>query len=128
MDSLIRGQKQKDILMPNKYTQTLDEKLMNTYKGCLIGGNTSIEGGAKMRRSTISNGCTIGKNVEISNSVIMGKVVIEDNCKIIDSIIGSRSIIKADSSLTNCHLGKDCFIENGSKRECDTILPMAHQI
>ena len=29
LDGLIRGSKQKQILMPNKYTQPIDEKLMN---------------------------------------------------------------------------------------------------
>lgn len=53
MDSLIRGQKQKDVLLPNMYTQPLDEKLMMDYKGCLIGKGTEMETAIKVTRTVI---------------------------------------------------------------------------
>lgn len=37
LDSLIRGAKQKEVLLPNIYTQPLDEKIMLDFKGSLIG-------------------------------------------------------------------------------------------
>jgi len=78
LDSLIRGTKQKDILIPNKYTQQIDEQLMSDFKGSLIGKGCEIEAGIRLTRNVVENGCKIGKGVDISNSIIMSGSVIED--------------------------------------------------
>lgn len=39
LEGIIRGPKQKEVLMPTKYTQPLDEHYMSTFKGCVIGSN-----------------------------------------------------------------------------------------
>lgn len=64
--------------MPNAYTQQIDEKAIQQYKGCLIGSGCQIDNGNKLMRNIIENGCKIGKNVEINNSIIMAGSVIED--------------------------------------------------
>ena len=37
LDSLIRGPKQKEPLMPTALTPPMDDKCMGEYRGCLIG-------------------------------------------------------------------------------------------
>jgi hypothetical protein len=53
LDSLIRGPKQKEVLMPNNYTQAIDEKATNDYKGNLIGSGCQIESGTKLKRNVL---------------------------------------------------------------------------
>lgn len=78
MDSLIRGPKQKEVLLPTAYSPQPDEKAMQDFKGSLIGKGCLIESSNKINRSVIDSGCKIAKNVDISNSIIMSGSVIEE--------------------------------------------------
>lgn len=42
LDSLIRGPKQKEVTLPNTYTQPIDEKLSAESRGSLIGYGCEI--------------------------------------------------------------------------------------
>lgn len=69
-DSLIRGPKQREVLMPTAYSDKLDER--KEYKGALNVAESAIIGsGARLRRSCIGADCKIGNNVEIINSIIL---------------------------------------------------------
>lgn len=74
-DSLIRGAKQKDILLPNEYSFNCDS---NENKGSLVMRSTVIGTDSKIVRSVVENNCKIGKKVEILRSVIMADVEIRD--------------------------------------------------
>jgi NDP-sugar pyrophosphorylase family protein len=78
LDSVIRGNKQKEILLPTKYTLPVDETQNFTKQGSIIGQKAVIGEGTKIRRSIIEEGCKIGKDVDIINSVIMSGVHIKD--------------------------------------------------
>jgi hypothetical protein len=61
-DSLIRGPKQREVLMPTAYSERLDERkehrgIVNVAESALVGA------GCRLRRSCIGAGCKIGKNV-----------------------------------------------------------------
>ena len=69
-DSIIRGPKQKDILIPTAFSEKLDER--KEYKNnCNIVENVIIGASAKLRRICVGSGCKIGKNVELLNSIIL---------------------------------------------------------
>ncbi len=59
-DSLVRGAKQKDLLMPSEYSFTSES---SEYKGCLLMKNTTVGADSKIVRSVIENNCKIGKKV-----------------------------------------------------------------
>lgn len=59
-ESIIRGAKERKPLLPNRFTSEIDEILMRDHRTALIGADTKIEKGTKIRRSCIGNGCVIG--------------------------------------------------------------------
>lgn len=76
-DGLIRGQKQKDILLPTAFNDPLDDR--KDLKGVAsIAENALIGPSCKIRRACIGSHCKIGKNVEILNSIILDNVEIKD--------------------------------------------------
>lgn len=59
-ESIIRGPKERKALLPNKFTSEIDEALMKEHRTALVGADTKIEKGTKIRRSCIGNNCVIG--------------------------------------------------------------------
>jgi NDP-sugar pyrophosphorylase family protein len=86
-DSIIRGPKQKEVLMPSAYSDRLDER--KEFKGnASVIESATVGSNVRIRRSCVSFGCKIGKNVELINSILLDNVEIKDNCKISESILG----------------------------------------
>lgn len=72
-DSIIRGAKQKDVLLPTPLSDRLDER--KEFKGnANVVESASIGANQKIRRSCIGAGCKIGKNVEILSSILLDNV------------------------------------------------------
>lgn len=67
-DSLIRGPKQKSILLPTSLSDNFEFK---SGSSCLIAEGVSVGSGAVLRRSIVGAGCKIGKNVELFNSILL---------------------------------------------------------
>lgn len=70
-DSLMRGAKQKDYLLPTEYTPLSESA---EFKGSLVMKSTTISSDSKLVRSVIGGNCRIGKKVDILRSIIMDGV------------------------------------------------------
>lgn len=76
-DSLIRGTKQKDILLPTEYSEPNDQKYCSEWKGTIIAQGCSIDSTVRIRRSCVGSGCTIEKGTEIFNTIILPNATIK---------------------------------------------------
>lgn len=74
-DSLVRGQKQKEYLLPTEYSPQSES---NEFKGSLVMKSTVVSSESKVVRSVVGGNCRIGKKVDILRSVIMEGVEIRD--------------------------------------------------
>lgn len=70
-DSLVRGQKQKDYLLPTEYSPQSES---TEFKGSLVMKSTTISSECKVARSVVGGNCRIGKKVDILRSIIMDGV------------------------------------------------------
>jgi NDP-sugar pyrophosphorylase family protein len=101
-DSIIRGPKQKDVLLPSAFSDRLDERKELRGNASVV-DSASIGINARIRRSCIGAGCKIGKNVEILSSILLDNVELKDNCRVVDSILGSGCSIGEGVSIKSTY-------------------------
>lgn len=115
-DSIIRGPKQKEVLMPTAFSERLDER--QQFKGNASVVESAVIGASgRLRRTCIGAGCKIGKNVEIINSILLDNVEIKDNCKISESILGSGCIIGEGVTIKSTYAEGGCRVPDGATIE-----------
>lgn len=117
-DSLLRGPKQKDVLLPNAYS----DRMEYNKAGYLVAENAVVGNGAKIRRSVIGPGCRIGKNVELFNSIILENVELKDNCKITESVLGMGTIIGANAQVKSTYSESGCRVADSGKVEGEILI------
>lgn len=118
-DSLIRGIKQKEVLLPTTYSEKNEFKTGANY---LVADNVSIGNGAKIRRSVIGANCRIGKNVELFNSILLEGVEIKDNCKVSDSVLGAGTVVGESAQVKGTYSEGGCRVADSLKIEGETLI------
>ena len=120
-ESLIRGAKQKEVLIPTAYSDPVDDR--KEFKGsATVAESASLGAGTKVRRSCVGGGCRIGKNVDLLNCVLLSGVEIRDNVKISDSVIGKGTYIGEGAVIRNTYCESGCRVADGAKLESESLI------
>jgi NDP-sugar pyrophosphorylase family protein len=115
-DSIIRGPKQKEVLLPSAFSDRLDDR--KEFKGnANVVDSATVAPNPRIRRSCIGAGCKIGKNVEIINSILLDGVEVKDNCRITESVLGSGCSIGEGVSIKSTYAEAGCRVADGASIE-----------
>jgi NDP-sugar pyrophosphorylase family protein len=120
-DSIIRGPKQKEVLLPTPYSDRLDER-KELRGNANVAESATIAPNARIRRSCIGAGCKIGKNVEILSSIILDNVELKENCRIVDSVLGSGCVIGEGVSIKGTYAESGCRVADGASLESEVLI------
>lgn len=71
----------------------------------VIGKNTAVDSGTRIKASVIGENCLIGKNVRLENCYLMDNVTIGNDCRLNKCILSNNVIVK-----NNCHLKEGCIL------------------
>lgn len=118
-DSLLRGVKQRDMLLPTSYSDFFELKNGTNW---VVGENTIVGITSKIRRSLIGANCKIGKNVEIFNSILLDGVEIKDNCKINECVLGVGTVIGENVQIKNTYSEYGCRVADSLKIEGEILI------
>ncbi|XP_037936490.1 translation initiation factor eIF-2B subunit epsilon [Teleopsis dalmanni] len=82
----------------------------------VVQSGSIIEAGASLKCSVVGVNCKIGQNCNLTHAYLMENVTIEDGCTLTYCFIGSGTIVKNKSHITDgTVIGKDCIIPANSK-------------
>ena len=93
-------------------SSTVDLKIDSVLEqNLVIGRNTSIGSGARIRDSVIGDNCRVGMNVRMNGCYLLDNVVVEDDCVLTQCILSSNVQVKRDCQLAQgCMLGTNCIV------------------
>ena len=89
----------------------------------VIGRNTRIDSGARIRDSVIGDNCRLGKNVRINGCYLLDNVVVEDDCVLRHCILSSNVHVKRNCQVPEgCMLGANCVVgPNVTLKQCTLL-------
>lgn len=93
-------------------SSTVDLKIDSVLEqNLVIGRNTSIDSGSRIRDSVIGDNCRVGKNVRMNGCYLLDNVVVEDDCVLTQCILSRNVHVKRHCQVPEgCMLGTDCII------------------
>ncbi|RFU31893.1 hypothetical protein B7463_g4424, partial [Scytalidium lignicola] len=104
------------------YPEGIASKTTVTKPDCLLAENVTVEEKSAIKECVIGANCQIKQGAKLTRCVLMDGVVVGRGCKLTGCILGRRSEIGDDSTLQDCEVQENLFIEAGTEDKNNKLM------